>query len=122
MAPKMVQMIIRGTTLIVLLISYLIHSEGEGLTPASHFVISGVLGGFCVVTLGLLIEAGMNKTSDKFVEAVFLLNAVLLLAATTILLFSIFFNSPYATIHMTKGILSTLCTALYIIDLIFLNV
>lgn len=119
MANKMVQMILRGTTLIALLISYLLHSEGEGLV---HFIGSGVLGGFCVVTLGMLVEAGLHKKSDKLVEVALLLSAVLLLSVTSLLLFSEFIHSPYDTRQMTQGVLATLCAALYIIDLILLHV
>lgn len=112
-------MILRGTILIALLISYLLDSEGTGL---SHFIGNGVLGSFCVVTLGLLAEAGLQKKSDKFVEVVLLLSAVFLLSLNAIMSFSEFVQSAYETRQMTVGVLSTLCAALYTIDLVLLHV
>lgn len=119
MALKIVHVMLRGTILIALLLSFLLHSEGDGL---SYFIGRGVLGSFCVVTLGLLLEAGLNKKSDKLVEVVLLLSAVLLLSVTSLLLFSEFVDSLHETTQMTKGGLSTLCTVLYIVDLMLLRV
>lgn len=116
---KLVQMCLRGLSLCLLMICLYYTSESEDIAGSLTFLLCGVYGGYAVVTFGLLLEAGLMQKSDKCVEALFLLCAIILnTMCVVVALYQYYTATTFRRERMmNKGIISILLVVLFSVDL-----
>lgn len=97
-------------------------SEVEDLTTINHFIMIGVYGSYIIVTLGLMLEAGLGLMTDYFIENFFLVTGIVLNIVNSSLAFYDYYVqlSPY-TETLNKGFVSLTCVVIYLIDIFVLN-
>lgn len=122
MGFKIVQMMIRGFSLMLCTLGLFYNSESTNLTSVTHFLMTGVYGSYVVVTLGLMIEAGIGTYTDEFIETFFLILGVIFNLTTT----AVAFYEYYALVMpsqdtMNKGFVSISIMVLFLVDLSVLH-
>lgn len=76
---KIVQMVTRGLIVLLMSLGLLFHLESEFMNSITAFLASGVFGSCFVVSVGLMIEAGLQiYHSDNAVECSFCAVGILL--------------------------------------------
>lgn len=120
MAYKVVQMVLRGMTFILMVICVLVHSENEDLSSTRHFIMSGVYGGYAAVSLGLLVEAGLFRESDKMVETLFLSLGIVMNFLCLVFALIDFLALSFKTEHMTIGVIGALALIIFVADITLL--
>lgn len=122
MTFKIVSMFLRSFTLTLMVLGFFFASECPELARLDHFVILGVCGGLSVVNLGLLLEAGLQIDSDKYLEGVFLVGGILLNLINISLSFQEYYWAKGFGKNQTMNIamLSMLCVIFYTVDIVLL--
>lgn len=118
MTYKVVQMCLRAIAFMLLIFALYFNTESEDITTCDYFVLSGVYGGYTVVTLGLLLEAGLHIDSDKLIECIFLVSAIFMNLLSAGLAFIQFYaGGKYRREALHKGLLSVIAGAMYLADI-----
>ena len=115
-------MFLRSFTLTLMILGFYFTSECPELARLDHFIILGVCGGLSIVNLGLLLEAGFQIDSDKYLEAVFLFGGFLLnIMNITLALNDFYWAADYVRSQtMNIALVSILCIIFYTVDVILL--
>lgn len=122
MAFKIVSMVLRSFVLSIMVLGMFFISECQDLIRLDHFIMLGICGGFSIVNLGLLLEAGFQIDTDKCIEALFLVIGILLNLLNIVLAFTDFYytleNRKSQTLNI--GMTSALSIVFYAGDLVLL--
>lgn len=119
MSLKIVQMFLRGATLIMMLVAFYLNSESDHLIAIGQFIKSGVYGSYCVITMGLLCEVGLQINSDACIETAFLLGGALMNLICASITFTDF-QKHHRLASLDMGLLSLLSFIIYTVDFLLL--
>lgn len=119
MTQFVAQMLIRGMTLCMLMINLFIHSECLELSSINNFLITGILGSYSAITLGLLVEAGLSQKSDVCIERALQTGGIALNFIVFVLALVEFYKKAliFKNENLTSGLLGVLAIILFIIDM-----
>lgn len=112
-------MIIRGAALIFMMVSLYFNWEARDLTATPNFIMSGIFGGFSIITFGLILETGLDTNSDTCIEVSFLICGTVLNLVAVLLAFMEYYD-PMTTLGSSaanKGFLALIGATMYIIDI-----
>lgn len=123
MTQFVAQMLIRGLALCMLMANLFVHSECLDLTSINNFIVTGILGSYTIITLGLLLEAGLFQISDLFIERALLVGGIVLNFMVFVLALMEFYQKAFAyrNANMTSGVLGALTIFFYMIDICLQN-
>lgn len=116
------QMALRSLTMTMMVLGFFFNSEDMIVLKIDNFITLGVSGSYAIITLGLLIESGLQLKSDKLVEASFLIAGIVLSLLSATLSFINFYSVDgfKQGNSVNSGIVTILATIILIVDFILL--
>lgn len=123
MSYKITHMLIRSLILSIWVICFFFTSEYTDLTRIDIFIMLGSCGGYAIVTLGLLLESGLQVDSNKFLEALYSIGGTLVSLLCALLSLSDYFHvsNKYKKVQtMSTSMIFVLNIVFYIGDVILL--
>lgn len=123
----MAQLVIRGLLILLMGFGFLLNSESDNINRIIPYLGSGIYGSCFVVTLGRMMEAGLQVTScDDFVECFFNIVGIILnvvFAGSTFHEFSQShgFKRTVKETLINKGMISIMAGVLYMMDIASLH-
>lgn len=122
MSYRFVQMGLRSFAFLTIGIVFFFCSEHGNLTSIGRFIMLGTYGSHCLITFGLLLEAGLQVSQGKFAEMMFLLSGILFILLSSVIAFVEYY---YATQQkkirrLNIYLVSTISFICYVIDIYLL--
>lgn len=123
MSYRFVQLGLRSFAFLTIGIVFFFCSEHGNLTSIGRFIMLGTYGSHCLITFGLLLEAGLNDVSQgKFAEMMFLLSAIFFIMLSSVIAFVEYYYAAQQkkVRRLNIYLVSTISFICYIIDIYLL--